>query len=172
MLAERRGSDELYAIKILKKDVIVQDDDVDCTLVEKRVLALGGRGPGGRPHFLTQLHSTFQTPVRTGGQRRAWHPLHDSEFRAVKRPGWLHGARPVGPWVGLSQLGVEWVCCELRFFEQRGAWRVAPSGQACLQQGSEGRGHQSWILSEGFMRSGLRVRTFRDLRGSDYLQEV
>lgn len=67
MLAERRGSDELYAIKILKKDVIVQDDDVDCTLVEKRVLALGGRGPGGRPHFLTQLHSTFQTPVRMEG---------------------------------------------------------------------------------------------------------
>lgn len=67
MLAERRGSDELYAIKILKKDVIVQDDDVDCTLVEKRVLALGGRGPGGRPHFLTQLHSTFQTPVRKEG---------------------------------------------------------------------------------------------------------
>ena len=74
MLAERRGSDELYAIKILKKDVIVQDDDVDCTLVEKRVLALGGRGPGGRPHFLTQLHSTFQTPVRKEGA-----------------PGWLRG---------------------------------------------------------------------------------
>ena len=54
-----KHSDQFYAIKALKKDVVLEDNDVESTFVEKRILALGSNHP-----FLTHLLCTFQTSVR------------------------------------------------------------------------------------------------------------
>ncbi|XP_053535203.1 protein kinase C eta type isoform X1 [Ictalurus punctatus] len=59
MLARLKDSDCVFAVKILKKDVILQDDDVECTLTEKRVLTLAHSHP-----YLTHLYCCFQNLER------------------------------------------------------------------------------------------------------------
>ncbi|KAG5448812.1 Calcium-independent protein kinase C [Clonorchis sinensis] len=59
MLAEQKGTGEVFAVKVLKKEVILQDEDIDCTMTERRILVLAARHP-----FLTALYCAFQTEDR------------------------------------------------------------------------------------------------------------
>ena len=55
LLAEEKSTSEVFAIKVIKKEAVIEDDDVDCTMTERRVLSLSTGS-----HFLTRLHATFQ----------------------------------------------------------------------------------------------------------------
>jgi novel protein kinase C epsilon type len=54
-LAESKASQKIVAIKVLKKDVIIESDDVECTTTEKNVLSITHNHP-----FLTELFGCFQ----------------------------------------------------------------------------------------------------------------
>lgn len=46
------------ASQVLKKDVLVEDDDVECAIAEKNVLAKACMHP-----YLTKMHACFQSAV-------------------------------------------------------------------------------------------------------------
>ncbi|KAG7456277.1 hypothetical protein MATL_G00250020 [Megalops atlanticus] len=55
-LGEYKLTGQFFAIKALKKNVVVMGDDVESTIMEKRVLSLAWENP-----FLTHLYCTFQS---------------------------------------------------------------------------------------------------------------
>ncbi|EKM79321.1 hypothetical protein AGABI1DRAFT_100325 [Agaricus bisporus var. burnettii JB137-S8] len=61
MLAEEKTTTTLYAIKVLKKEFIIDNDEVESTRSEKRVFLTAARE---RHPFLLGLHSCFQTETR------------------------------------------------------------------------------------------------------------
>lgn len=62
MLAETKGANKkLYAIKVLKKEFIIENDEVESTRSEKRVFLIANKE---RHPFLLNLHACFQTETR------------------------------------------------------------------------------------------------------------
>lgn len=61
MLAEEKASSSLYAIKVLKKEFIIENDEIESTQSEKRVFQSATQE---RHPFLLGLHSCFQTETR------------------------------------------------------------------------------------------------------------
>ncbi|XJO75848.1 hypothetical protein BDV3_006463 [Batrachochytrium dendrobatidis] len=88
MLAEEKFTKKHYAIKVLKKEFIIENDEVESTKSEKRVFLTANRE---RHPFLVNLHSSFQTESRVyfvmefvSGGDLMWHiqQQHFSEKRA------------------------------------------------------------------------------------------
>lgn len=61
MLAETKSTKKLYAIKVLKKEFIIENDEVESTRSEKRVFLVANKE---RHPFLLNLHACFQTETR------------------------------------------------------------------------------------------------------------
>lgn len=57
ILAELKEHDACFAVKCIKKITIVEDDDFDSIMIERKVLCLGNVHP-----FICKLFCTFETP--------------------------------------------------------------------------------------------------------------
>lgn len=61
MLAETKATKQLYAIKVLKKEFIIENDEVESTRSERDVFIIANKA---RHPFLLNLHACFQTETR------------------------------------------------------------------------------------------------------------
>lgn len=59
LLVELKKTSRLYAMKVIKKELVTDDEDIDWVQTEKHVFELASNHP-----FLVGLHSCFQTPSR------------------------------------------------------------------------------------------------------------
>lgn len=59
LLSEHKVTKAVYAVKMIGKKEVFEDDDVEATMTERRVLELAGGC-----QFLTKVFATFQTPER------------------------------------------------------------------------------------------------------------
>ena len=106
MLAETKSTKQLYAIKVLKKEFIIENDEVESTKSERDVLIIANRA---RHPFLLNLHACFQTETRVyfvmeyvSGGDLMWH-IQRGQF-GTKR----------------AQFYAAEVCLALKYFHENG----------------------------------------------------
>lgn len=83
LVEEKKKPRRLFAIKVLKKDVLVQSDDIESATTEKHVLALRNKSP-----FLVDLYACFQDRERlyfvmefVGGGDLMFHVQKNMKFK-------------------------------------------------------------------------------------------
>lgn len=82
ILAELKDHDACFAVKCIKKITIVEDDDFDSIMIERKVLTLGNIHP-----FICKLFCTFETPgylffvmEYCAGGDLMFHVQHEGQF--------------------------------------------------------------------------------------------
>lgn len=59
LVRKKGSSNRFYAMKALKKDAVLQSDDVESAMLERDICKFGNRNP-----FLANLYCSFQNEVR------------------------------------------------------------------------------------------------------------